>query len=54
MSMIGNFLLVGDQRLHQLLADPAQVHDLCDEGYEAGEDVFVDVDKACGTACISS
>ena len=46
MSMIGNFLLVGDQRLHQLLADPAQIHDCCDEGYEAGEGVFVDVDKA--------
>jgi len=46
MSMIGNFLLVGDQRLHQLISDPEQVHDVCDEGYEAGEDVFVDVDKA--------
>ena len=46
MSMIGNFLLVGDQRLDQVLANPTQVHDLCNEGYDAGEEVFLDVDKA--------
>ena len=46
MSMIGNFLLADDQRLHQVLTDPVQVHDLCDEGYEADAQVFVDVDKA--------
>jgi hypothetical protein len=46
MSMIGNFLLLSDQRLSELLANPEQVHDACDDGYEAGDEVFVDVDKA--------
>lgn len=46
MSMIGNFLLVSDQRLAELLADPKQVYEVCDKGYDSGPDVFVDVDKA--------
>lgn len=46
MSMIGNFLLASDERLRQLLDEPELVHDVCDEGYGAGQDTFVDVDKA--------
>ena len=46
MSMIGNFLLLSDRRLAELLAVPQLVHDACDDGYEAGPDAFVDVDKA--------
>ena len=46
MSMIGNFLLASDDRLLQVLDEPELVHDVCAEGCEAGEDVFVDVDKA--------
>jgi hypothetical protein len=46
MSMIGNFLLASDDRLRQVLDEPDLVHGVCDEGYEAGKDIFVDVDKA--------
>jgi hypothetical protein len=46
MSMIGNFFLLSDQRLAELLADPKQVYEVCDEGYDSGSDLFVDVDKA--------
>jgi hypothetical protein len=44
--MIGNFLLMSDQRLDELLANPAQVYDACEGGYTKGKDVFVDIDKA--------
>jgi hypothetical protein len=46
MSMIGNFLLVDETRLLSVLREPELVHELCDEGYEAGADDFTDVDKA--------
>jgi hypothetical protein len=46
MSMIGYFLLVEEQRLQSLLAEPTQVHTLCDEGYSSRDEMFVDVDKA--------
>jgi len=46
MSMIGSFLLLSDEHLHQLLADPEQVHAACEKGYNAGIDVFIGVDKA--------
>jgi hypothetical protein len=46
MSMIGNFLLLSDQRVRELLADPAQVYEVCDGAYTASKDAFVDVDKA--------
>ncbi|MEO0481399.1 MAG: YfbM family protein [Planctomycetota bacterium] len=46
MSMIGCFLLVDDERLQRLMNEPEQVHDVCDDAYDAGDGVFADVDKA--------
>lgn len=46
MSMIGNFLLLPDQRLRALQAEPEAVFAACEQGEQAGDATFVDVDKA--------
>lgn len=38
MGMIGNFLLLGDERLRELFADPEHVQDVCEECQEAGDE----------------
>ena len=46
MSMIGNFLLISDDELLKLLAEPSAVHDVIEAADEATSDDMVDVDKA--------